>query len=72
MESGEREFTLRLAEQGTATNIVSAISRVTRFSVEQVPKKAKTDQRVRFKGRGFTMHPAAPDRTRTTCSAESR
>lgn len=60
VESGEREFTLRLAEQGTATNIVSATARVTRFSVEQVPKKAKTTQRVRFKGRGFTMNPAAP------------
>jgi hypothetical protein len=30
------------------------MSRVTRFSVEQVPKSAKTNDRVRFRGRGFT------------------
>jgi hypothetical protein len=60
VESGEREFTLRLAEKGSLTNIVSTTARVTRFSVEQVPKKAKTTQKVRFKGRGFIMKPAAP------------
>jgi len=50
----EQEFTVRLAQQGVPTSTVSATSRVTRFSVEQVPKSAKTKDRVRFKGRGFT------------------
>jgi hypothetical protein len=54
VESGEREFTLRLSERGVATNTVSTVSRVTRFSVEQSPKSARTDEKVRFKGRGFT------------------
>jgi hypothetical protein len=57
IESGEREFTLRLAEQGVPANTVSAVSRVTRFSVEQSPKRAKTSERVTFRGRGFTLLP---------------
>ena len=59
VESGEREFTLRLAEQGSPTNIASVTSRVTSFTVEQSPKRARTTQKVRFKGRGF-MKPNEP------------
>jgi hypothetical protein len=55
VDSGEREFTLRLSEVDASTNTVTAVSRVTRFSVEQVPRLAKTHQRVHFKGRGFTQ-----------------
>jgi hypothetical protein len=55
VDAGEREFTLRVTEQGMSANSITAVSRVTRFSVEQVPKLAKTDQKVHFKGRGFTQ-----------------
>jgi hypothetical protein len=54
IDVGQRPFTVRLAEQGDPVNTVSATSLVTRFSVEQSPKAAKTDQHVRFSGRGFT------------------
>jgi hypothetical protein len=59
VDSGQRAFTVRLAEQGNAANTAAAVSKVTRFSVEQVPKEAKTDDRVLFRGRGFTA--VAPD-----------
>jgi hypothetical protein len=54
IESGQRKFTVRLAEQNNALNTVTATSLVTRFSVEQTPKSARTNQYVRFSGRGFT------------------
>jgi hypothetical protein len=57
VETGERQFTLRLAEVGMPTNTISPVSRLTRFSVEQTPKSAKTSERVRFRGRGFTLFP---------------
>jgi hypothetical protein len=57
VESGEREFTLRLTEVGMPANTISAVSRVTRFSVEQSPKRSKTNERVTFRGRGFTLLP---------------
>jgi hypothetical protein len=58
VESGQREFSLRLTERGAPANTVSATARVTRLSVEQVPERAATRERVRFRGRGFTA--AAP------------
>src|SRR3954447_12303011 len=50
VDAGERAFTLRLAEQNNPANVASWTSKVTRFSVEQIPKAAKTDKRVRFRG----------------------
>src|SRR4051794_794807 len=52
--AGQRFFALRLAEQGNPANTVVARSRVTALTVEQVPAKASTRRRVRFRGRGFT------------------
>jgi hypothetical protein len=57
VENGERDFTLRLTEQGVPTNTITAVSRVTAFMVEQSPKSAKTNERVTFRGRGFTLLP---------------
>jgi hypothetical protein len=54
VDEGQRVFTLRLTESGNAVNTVTAIAKVTRLEVEQVPAKARTGQRVRFRGRGFT------------------
>jgi len=54
VDSGQRVFTVRLAEEGKPENSVTGVSNVTRFSVEQVPRAAKTDDKVRFTGRGFT------------------
>jgi hypothetical protein len=53
-QTDQREFTLRLTQRDNPANAVSATSKVTRLAVEQVPAKASTDERVRFKGRGFT------------------
>jgi hypothetical protein len=55
IESGQRTFTLRVTERDHVDNTASATSKVTRLSVEQVPAKASTRERVRFRGRGFTM-----------------
>jgi|tagenome__1003787_1003787.scaffolds.fasta_scaffold20751102_2 hypothetical protein len=54
IESGQRVFSLRLAEHNAPTNTVATSSRVTRLAVEQAPRRAATGQRVRFKGSGFT------------------
>jgi hypothetical protein len=59
-ESGQRQFTLRVTERANLDNTASAISKVTRLSVEQVPAKASTSDRVRFRGRGFTMRVPGP------------
>lgn len=53
VEEGERSFTLRVVEDETL-NAVEVHSRVTRLSVEQRPSQARTRERVRFRGRGFT------------------
>jgi hypothetical protein len=53
--SGERPFTVRVTEHDAPLNTVTAMSRVTAFRVTQTPKSAKTTQRVRFRGRGFTQ-----------------
>jgi hypothetical protein len=55
VDAGEREFTVRLVDPGNPAKTVSTVSRVTRFSVEQVPKSAKTEEKVHFRGRGFTL-----------------
>jgi hypothetical protein len=55
---GVRPFTLRLVQHtGVATPpppAVERVSKVAALSVEQVPAKAATGARVRFRGRGFT------------------
>jgi hypothetical protein len=53
-QTDQREFTLRLVQHDDPANTVSATSNVTRLAVDQVPAKASTGDRVRFKGRGFT------------------
>ena len=53
-QTEQREFTLRLNERDNPVNTVSATTKVTQLTVEQLPAKASTDERVRFKGRGFT------------------
>jgi hypothetical protein len=60
IESGQRQFTLRVTERANADNTASATAKVTRLSVEQVPAKASTRDRVRFRGRGFTMRLPTP------------
>jgi len=52
VESDQRTFSIRLAGLGSS-NTATAFSSVTKFSVTQTPKSARTSQRVRFKGRGF-------------------
>jgi hypothetical protein len=58
VEEGQRVFSLRLTERTKPENTVSAVSKVTRLAVEQSPARAATNDRVRFRGRGFTT--AAP------------
>jgi hypothetical protein len=53
IEEGQRVFTLRLVERNHPLNTVTATSKVTRLSVEQKPERARTRDRVRFRGRGF-------------------
>jgi hypothetical protein len=53
--SGQRSFTVRLAEQSPRTGSASATSKVTALSVTQSPQKpSTTSTRVRFRLRGFT------------------
>jgi len=52
VDADQRDFTVRVAEQ-ESSNSVTAVSKVTKFSVTQTPKSARTDDRVRFRGRGF-------------------
>jgi hypothetical protein len=54
IEEGQRLFSLRLTERAKPMNTVSATSKVTRLAVEQSPDEARTGDRVRFRGRGFT------------------
>jgi hypothetical protein len=54
VEEGERVFTIRASEQDNPAIFATAQAKVTRLSVEQTPAAAKTSERVRFKGRGFT------------------
>jgi hypothetical protein len=50
----ERVFTVRLTERDAPINTAAQTSLVTRLAVEQVPARAGTRRRVRFRGRGFT------------------
>ena len=52
-EEGTGPFTLRLSEPEVQANTLAATTLVTRLAVEQLPPRASTAQRVRFKGRGF-------------------
>jgi len=53
VDADQRDFSVRLSEQGNPVNTITAVSKVTKFSVTQTPKSARTNQHVRFKGRGF-------------------
>jgi|tagenome__1003787_1003787.scaffolds.fasta_scaffold20345078_2 hypothetical protein len=52
--AGVRRFTLRVAEHANPASAALTSSRVAALSVEQVPQRASTGARVRFRGRGFT------------------
>src|SRR3954469_811338 len=52
--AGVRRFTLRVAEHADPANTATTSSQVAALSVEQVPQRASTGARVRFRGRGFT------------------
>jgi hypothetical protein len=54
VEEGQRVFTLRAAEHEAPDNTATVTGKVTRLSVEQIPARAATRERVRFRGRGFT------------------
>ena len=54
VEAGQRTFTLRAAEHDNPDNTATVTGKVTRLSVEQIPSRAATRDRVRFRGRGFT------------------
>jgi hypothetical protein len=60
IESGQRTFSLRVTESANMDNTTSVTSKVTRLSVEQVPARASTADRVRFRGRGFTNRVPGP------------
>ena len=51
---GVHPFTLTLTNHNVATDTASASSFVTLLSVQQLPERARTGARVRFRGRGFT------------------
>lgn len=54
--TGQRLFTLQLIDPmpDRSDQMVAAISKVTALSVTQIPAKADTQSRVRWRGRGFT------------------
>jgi hypothetical protein len=55
VDSGQRQFTLRLADAKDPTQSVSAVSKVTALSVTQSPSQPlTTSSRVRFRVRGLT------------------
>lgn len=54
IEEGQRMFTLRATERDNPANSAIVSAKVTRLSVEQRPAAARTRERVRFRGRGFT------------------
>jgi hypothetical protein len=55
--TGERGFTLTVAEVGNAANTATATSRVTALALRLKPKRAAPSRRVRFIGSGFTDGP---------------
>jgi len=52
--SGERGFTLTVAEIGNQANTATATSRVTALALRLKPRRAAPSSRVRFIGSGFT------------------
>ena len=58
IDEGQRLFSLRVTEKATTTNTATQTAKVTALSVAQVPERAATNVRVRFRGRGFMA--AAP------------
>jgi len=52
--SGEAPFTIRITEQGQASNTATVWSWVTALGVRLRPSLARPSRRVRFTGRGFT------------------
>ena len=52
--NGEREFGVTLVQQGDPSKTVGALTRVTDLDVKLRPREARSSQRVRFIGRGFT------------------
>ena len=48
-------FSLRVTEHDTPANTATQLAKVTRLSVEQSPERAATNDRVRFRGRGFML-----------------
>ena len=51
---GVHRFTLRLTDHNTPADSATTASYVTLLAVEQLPARAATGARVRFRGRGFT------------------
>jgi hypothetical protein len=55
--SGERGFTIVVAEDGQPSNTATATSRVTALALRLKPQRAAPSRRVRFIGSGFTDGP---------------
>jgi len=55
--SGERPFTLTVAENDTPVNTATVASRVTALGMRLKPRRAKPSRKVRFIGRGFIDTP---------------
>jgi hypothetical protein len=52
--SGQRTFTLTVAERGNPANVVTVQPLVSALTVVLRPREANPSRRVRFRGRGFT------------------
>jgi hypothetical protein len=52
--TGEREFAVSLVQVGDPSKTVGALTRVTSLGVTLRPREARSSQKVRFRGRGFT------------------
>ena len=52
--AGEREFGVTVVEVGNPAKTVGALTRVTTLGVSLRPREARSSQKVRFRGRGFT------------------
>ena len=52
--AGEREFGVTLVETNNRAKTVGALTRVTSLGVTLRPREARSSQKVRFRGRGFT------------------
>jgi hypothetical protein len=54
IESGSREFTVMLTENGNPANSATATALTTALGVDVRPRRARPSQRIRFTGNGFT------------------